>query len=256
MGNTIDWKYSARKDFEDGIYSVQVEYRNKKPIQKGWQNLRITECDLDTSIGELNRGRLLGIPPPAGIAGGWLVCVDLDATVSRLLAPFILPTTAEIGGRGSAPHSHYFFESNPPPGTRRYKIPKGIMLVEILSTGTQVIVEPSVHPSGEFYRWDKKGTRGKVSSGHLQERVAVLASASLLANYSDSFDAWAASWAYIFKEFAPSIQDSMKLFAPPQWPGDDLMETMKPWFGENRKVGQSPCSLGTLASTWIKQSFA
>ena len=45
---------------------------------KGWQNLRLKESDFKEGTCDLNRGRLLGIPPPAGLSGGWVVCVDLD----------------------------------------------------------------------------------------------------------------------------------------------------------------------------------
>ena len=96
------WTQCAELDWENGVFSVPLKWKRKTPVNKGWPNLRLGPGDFPDFIKPpCNRGRLLGIAPPEGVVGGWVVCVDLDTEAARLLAQYFLPPTGEIGGRTS-----------------------------------------------------------------------------------------------------------------------------------------------------------
>ncbi|MBI2569385.1 MAG: bifunctional DNA primase/polymerase [Candidatus Schekmanbacteria bacterium] len=173
---------AALQDYAHGVYSIPIPAGRKGPRQKQWQHLRHPPDELAHAFSpRANRGRLLGIAPPEGMVGGFVVCVDLDTPLALALAARWLPETGEIGGRAAAPTSHWFYESCPPPDTTRYTDPDGTRLLEALSTGTQVLVPPSIHPSGESYTWASYGHRHRVDAGALLSCCSRLAAATLLA---------------------------------------------------------------------------
>lgn len=173
---------AALQDYDKGIYSIPIPPGQKGPRQKEWQKLRLDPDDLPRVFSRrANRGRLLGIEPPEGVTGGFVVCVDLDTPQAVALAARWLPETGEIGGRQTAPTSHRFYECCPPPPTTRYKDAQGTCLLEVLSTGTQVVVPPSMHPSGQPYTWAVYGRRQQVSAETLLDNCSRLAAATLMA---------------------------------------------------------------------------
>lgn len=126
---------------------------------------------------------VLGIEPPEDTGGGWVVCVDLDTPEAVAIAEHILPLTGEIGGRSDSRRSHWFYQCDPPPATTRYTAPDGTRLLEVLSTGTQVLVPPSVHPSGQRYEWTTRLERPSCGPPRLLKACAALAGATLLARH-------------------------------------------------------------------------
>ena len=173
------WTKCAEVDWEYGVYSIPLRWREKAPFNKGWQNLRLNPDDYPNFIKHpCNRGRLLGIAP-GSTKGGWVVCVDLDSEEARQLAEYFLPPTGEIAGRPSKQRAHYFYECVSPPKTRRFRDAANNTILDLLSTGTQVVVEPSIHPSGEPYRWDVSGDRGGVRTLELNFSSSVLAAVCL-----------------------------------------------------------------------------
>ena len=181
------WAQCAEADWENGVFSIPLKWKGKSPINKGWPNIRLGPGDFPDFIKPpCNRGRLLGIAAPEGVVGGWVVCVDLDTDAARLLAQYFLPPTGEIGGRTSRPRAHYYYECNPPPRTLRFRDGGNHTILDLLSTGSQVLVECSIHPSGEPYHWDARGTRGCVDAGDLVLASGMLAAVCLLASVSDS----------------------------------------------------------------------
>ena len=125
------------------------------------------------------RGRLLGVEPANGESS--LVVVDLDVPEALILAPHILPPTGEVGGRAGAPRAHWYYACTNPPATRRYNGTNGERLVELLARGSQVVVPPSIHPSGEAYRWFRDGRAAVIDPADLQSRCHDLALACTLA---------------------------------------------------------------------------
>ncbi|MBI2567174.1 MAG: hypothetical protein HYV63_09115, partial [Candidatus Schekmanbacteria bacterium] len=57
----------------------------------------------------------------------------------------MLPPTAEIGGRDRSAASHWCYRCVPPPRTNRFTAPDGTRLLELLSTGCQVVIPVSNH---------------------------------------------------------------------------------------------------------------
>ena len=135
-----------------GLYPVPNQRGRKKPILKGWPELRLGAEEIPEYFGGgQNVGLLLGDP------SGGLVDVDLDCAEARAVADRFLPDTLTSGRKG-APRSHRFFVS-PGAKSRSWRMPgkDGKTLLEVRSTGAQTLVEPSVHPTGEPYEWDRKG---------------------------------------------------------------------------------------------------
>ena len=159
------WMQCAEADLEGGVYSIPLEWGQKHPINREWQTLRLGPSEFSEHLESVcNRGRLLGIAPPEGAEGGWVICVDLDSVEALRLAKYFLPVTGEIAGRPSKRFAHYFFECESPPKTRRFRDTSNNTILDLLSIGSQVVVEPSIHPSGEPYQWDALGKRGCVKA--------------------------------------------------------------------------------------------
>jgi hypothetical protein len=110
------------------------------------------------------RSPIMSAQPGAGVGlrlGEGLVGVDIDtddeALRARLISAFIPQggeTISRIGGRGEL-----FFLGVHPGRTvesRRYPI-AGRAVVELLATGKQCVLPPTIHPSGRPYRWGDNG---------------------------------------------------------------------------------------------------
>ena len=132
--------------------------------------------------GEENIGLLLGEP------SNGLIDIDLDHPKTRRLKEYFLPPTAMKSGRAGRPGSHYWYvaELGTLQGYRKFTMPKtndgkvGDVIVEYRSTGGQSVIPPSVHPTGEDYRWEGEpwgGASGPavINGRVLQVQVATLA---------------------------------------------------------------------------------
>ena len=247
----MDWNSCAREDLQNGIYSVEVEYHGKKPLRKGWQNLRLKESDFIEGTCDLNRGRLLGIPPPAGVSGGWVVCVDLDCPAAISLAPSILPRTGEIGGRSEKSNSHYYYESNPPPSTCRFRDLSNRSLVELLSTGSQILVPPSIYSDRQPYKWHLNEKRTYVSRDEIIKRVACLATLSLFCSCSSNEENVFKLWEQTILE----IPFSQRQSADDLLPRDIFKQTSTRIFGGCDQTSSEINQFNAirLASCWLSQ---
>src|ERR1019366_580680 len=173
---------SARKYVGRHWKVVPIRPKEKVPSRNHWQNERIKESEIPDYFNEGdNIGILWGKP------SHWLVDVDLDCNEAVVLAPRILPKTDRVYGRETRLTSHYLYQSegaesikfNDP--DRESSDPESACVLELRSTGLQSIVPPSIHPSGERIRWEKRGEPARVSPDELRIRLGQLASAALLA---------------------------------------------------------------------------
>jgi hypothetical protein len=151
----------ARIYLARGWAVIPIPTREKKPVIKVWENLRITESQLDLYfIGNSNIGVLTGEPSV------WLIDVDLDHQFARELADAYLPSTGAEFGRASVRRSHRLFLATCPVDTVKWQSPKvegkKQMIVELRSTGAQTVFPGSVHPSGEQIEWDRDGEPARV----------------------------------------------------------------------------------------------
>lgn len=137
---------AAREYVRRGWCVVPIPYKQKRPLLKEWEQLRLMDADLAAYFDQpANIGLILGAP------SGGLVDVDLDCVEARAIAANYLPPTAAKTGRTGAPDSHWWYISagvktvqHRDPVTRQ-------MIVELRSTGAQTVVGPSVHPTGQRY---------------------------------------------------------------------------------------------------------
>jgi hypothetical protein len=165
-----------------GFALVPIPLGRKRPVTHGWQHLRLDDTGLRIAFrGPSNVGVLLGEP------SNGLTDIDLDCPEALALAPRFLPPTDLRSGRPSAPGSHAFYRVPSPIRTTRFRDPRlssgdeRSMLVELRSTGSQTLVPPSVHPSGEEIVWEQEGEPAEVEAEILQRAVSRIATASLLA---------------------------------------------------------------------------
>ncbi|AWN07762.1 DNA primase/polymerase [Microbacterium phage Hendrix] len=196
-GNTPASVSAALEAVKRGYSPIPIFSRDKKPALANWTKgvgtvdpaevaQIFTERATQDPIAE-NIGLLLGAP------SGGLIDVDLDHPKTRRLKDHFLPRTAMRSGRAGRPGSHYWFvaEEGTLQGYRKYTMPKkpdgrqGDVIVEYRSTGGQSVIPPSIHPSGEDYRWEGDpwgGERGAqiIHGRKLSVQVATLALATVL----------------------------------------------------------------------------
>lgn len=167
----------ARNWLKRGIMPVPLAPRSKKPIAgKGWNTLRIKENSIDQFFYRgYNVGGLWGQP------SGWIVDIDLDTDESCKAARKIFPETF-IYGRDSAPGSHYLFRSEGSE-TRKFQVPELGMFVEIRSTGSQSVLPPSIHPSGEQYKVYHDVDFTTINRARLLLLCRMVAAAAVFARY-------------------------------------------------------------------------
>jgi hypothetical protein len=168
---------AAARYIERGLTVVPVPPGSKNPQRPGWERLRIAAEDAPRYF---DNGQNIGIH--VGEPSGWRVDVDLDGPETRKVAGrFLEPTLTS--GRASAPDSHWWYVS---PGAehRPFTDLDGKMILELRSTGHHTLVAPSVHPSGERYRWSESGIEAQeISAAELTRRCRELATAALIARH-------------------------------------------------------------------------
>lgn len=180
---------AAVKAVKRGWQPIPIRDKTKMPGTPGWTRLH-WENTADglqkvhdefaewAESGFTNLGILLGEP------SGGLVDVDLDHPKTNRLKRHFLPPTGMMTGRPTSPASHYWYvvEEGTLPGNRRHKMPDGSMAVELRANGSQTLIPPSTHPSGEEYTWDHTAWgEPAVVNGHvLTVQVALLALGTVL----------------------------------------------------------------------------
>ena len=170
---------AAARYIERGWAPVPIPARQKGPRVRDWQALRLTAQDVPNYF---TNGQNVGIIN--GEASGGLVTVDLDRPEAVALAGrFLKPTLTS--GRESVQDSHWWYVA-PELQHRAFEgIPKTASegtILELRSTDHQTVVEPSVHPSGERYRWSRSGLEPlEIGAAALTDAGRRLAAAALIA---------------------------------------------------------------------------
>jgi putative DNA primase/helicase len=170
---------AAERYIERGWAVVPIPRGKKGPQLDGWQRLRLTAAEIPKHF---TNGQNVGII--TGEASGGLVTVDLDCPEAVALAGrFLQPTLTS--GRESVPDGHWWYIA-PDLEHREFEgIPKTASegtILELRSTDHQTVVEPSIHPSGERYRWNRNGVEPlEIGADELTEAGRHLATAALIA---------------------------------------------------------------------------
>jgi hypothetical protein len=174
-----DTKRAAERYLRAGLAVIPVPAGEKNPNRTGWQKERHTLEDVPE---QWDNGQGVGVL--WGEPSGGLVDVDLDWPESRIAAAYILPATRTFGRTG-APESHRVYQvKDTIPSSKKYKLPgkrPERCVVELLSTGAQSLVPPSLHYSGEHRVWNKDQPATEIDGEALMEGVADIATAAFVA---------------------------------------------------------------------------
>ncbi|MCA8985825.1 MAG: bifunctional DNA primase/polymerase [Planctomycetaceae bacterium] len=137
---------AAREYVRRGWRVVPIPFKQKRPVLKEWEQLRLTEPQLKQYFDQpANLGLILGEP------SGHLVDVDLDCVEARAFASNYLPATPAKTGRNDATDSHWWYIATDAKTAQHRDPVTKQMLVELRSTGGQTVVGPSIHPTGQPY---------------------------------------------------------------------------------------------------------
>ena len=181
---------------ERGWAPIPVPYQQKRPLIKGWQQLRLTR---ETAPRYFN-GTSQNIGVVLGASSGGLTDIDLDCREAVAIAPYVLSKTGSLFGRASSRDSHWLYVSNLHEGahgaTIQFRDPqlKGddAMLLEVRIggknevgeiKGAQTVMPGSVHESGEDIFWEEKGDPATIQDKDVLRCARQLAACSLLARY-------------------------------------------------------------------------
>ena len=181
-----------------GFRVLPVPHKKKGPALKDWTDLRLDAADLPRYFNgkPSNLGVLNGKP------SGGLVDVDLDCHEARAAGAILLPPTNMTAGRAASAKDgpgHYWYRVGEPPAKARnaYTDPTaagtgkaGGLILEILSTGSQTVVPPSVLPADAAAGkpegpcvWFADGDPAEVPMADLRHAVGAVAAAALLARH-------------------------------------------------------------------------
>ncbi len=169
---------AAERYIARGLTVVPVPAGKKRPVLEGWEKLRITAEEIPEYW---SNGQNIGILHGAPSKG--LVVVDLDCPEAlKIAGRFLAPTLTS--GRESTPDAHWWCFS-PDTEHQTFKDLDGTtVLLELRSTGHHTLVPPSVHPSGERYRWSQSGLETAESApGDLTRTCRELATTTLIARH-------------------------------------------------------------------------
>ena len=182
-----------------GWAPIPIEFREKFPPIKGWQNLRITAM----TAPQYFNGVAQNVGVILGSASGGLTDVDLDGEEARLVASYFLPKTGAVFGREGSRHSRWLYRTNLA-GTRgsavlKYKDPaasdkKSGMIELRIGAGpgaegnedgnAQTVFPGSTHKTGEAITWElPHGEPTEIGGDELERCVEKLAAASALGRH-------------------------------------------------------------------------
>ena len=170
-----------------GYQPIPITDGGKRPFGASWQHMRWDSAEqARASFDSWRESGASGVGLLLGEPSGNLVDIDLDHPKTLRLRDHFLPPSPMQTGRAGRPRSHrWYIVTDDLPGTRRYKMPDGSVSVELRATGGQTVIPPTIHPSGEAYRWEGTpwgGTRGpaRVEGRKLAIQVALLAMGAVL----------------------------------------------------------------------------
>lgn len=134
--------------FNRGWSCVPIRPGQKAPSDAGWTKRVFTRADFapDDNVGVKN-----------GEPSHWLVDTDCDCAEAIDAAQVFMPETGLVHGRASRRRSHLWYQVPQATTTKFTDLDSSCVLIEIRSTGSQTVVPPSTHPSGEPIEWENDG---------------------------------------------------------------------------------------------------
>jgi putative DNA primase/helicase len=170
--NRTEQLIAAALAYRDNHHWVPLRLKGKSPncMGAGWQNRTLTDA-----IPEFEPTDNIGIL--LGKASGGLIRLDPDFAVIDAVTNILFPEPTAITGRASSPRSGRFYIcegldttnfklSSVMKNDPRMPIHDGkrsAVVYQILSTGTQTMAPPSIHPeTGEEVAWQNPGIESAV----------------------------------------------------------------------------------------------
>ena len=132
------------KLYEMGYSPIPVTFKGKNPTLQAWQKFcdtRATIEQIEAWNEELHKGKI-NIGLACGPASGVIV-LDIDTDDKDFLNKFPPSPVRRRGQKGEA----RFFKYSPRISSQSFP------LLDILSTGRQIVLPPSTHPAGMKYEW-------------------------------------------------------------------------------------------------------
>jgi putative DNA primase/helicase len=165
---------------ERGFYVAPIPQGSNHPTVTNWQNLRISNAEVEQYFSDAAGIALL--LEPSG-----LVDVDLDCKEAIVAGKILLPPTAMVHGHRSSPRSHYYYRVTGAVRPRKFNDPsesrknsERSVIAELRVNG-QTNVPPTVNKrTGETIEWEIEGEPATVDENQLSRSVAQCASAALL----------------------------------------------------------------------------
>lgn len=153
----------ARRLYKMGFAILWIHEKSKRPVESGWTTgERKPWVYLESTYREgFNVGVRTGTP--SRISGGYLACIDVDvkdpacekealAALAKLLGKKTLPEVRSGGGNGSR---HLYCITDKPFKMITVAKHSGWEIC-VYSDGRQMVLPPSVHPSGRGYKWHRE----------------------------------------------------------------------------------------------------
>lgn len=137
---------TANKYYEAGIPVIPLHRREKKPIPSAWNAYHNMLPPLDLQRFWIENHPYGNIGVALGAQSG-MMAIDIDTDderLKKLIHEMVGPSPwRRVGAKGCV----MMFKFNPNIKTFRIKTIEGKMLVECLSSRTQVVLPPSIHPT-------------------------------------------------------------------------------------------------------------
>jgi DNA polymerase-1 len=176
---------AARTYLSLGLAVLDIPFRSKRPEKNrtGWQVERASLGDLDKRFPP-DEPRTVAVFN--GAASNNLADADLDCPEAVVAASILLPRTAWVFGRESAPGSHRLYRTDQPfdADTRQYHDVDGGVIMELRGSGGYSVWPGSTHRDGEPIVWEKFDAQAgphKIHLSDLEQRMGHLAAATVLA---------------------------------------------------------------------------
>lgn len=174
-----------------GLVPLRVTYRSKVPTATAWPDMRPSLADVPYLFaGQCNLGILMGEP------SGGIVSLDCDWPEAGSIAGALVPKSWRFG-RGDPFNLRHILLRTPGAVSAAFDAPAGLYtqargrrIIEILATGKQVVVPPSLHASGELLRWDLApgAPLAELDPIALHQLAGRIAGAALLARHWGEFE--------------------------------------------------------------------
>ncbi len=168
---------AARRMIARGLSPIPIRTSEKAPSLKNWTKGLVTPDTLDKYF---LPGRECNIGVLNGRASHNLTTVDCDSQEAAIYAQRFFPTTGMSDGRDTKPLSHLFYFCADLVKSKQFKDTNGGVIVELRGQGTQTLIPPSIHPSGERQKWIACGDPVSVAADVLLAAAGALAAATVL----------------------------------------------------------------------------